>query len=615
MANFKRGKDKNIDKEAKIIIIDHEKCKPKTTVYDYLVSKSKLCPKECIILKDKKIEISENCCMVCFNSAKRSPGNAVSVVKLPTNLQTNVTYCYGKNSFKIHGLPTPQPGTVLGLLGINGIGKSTALNILSGKLLPNFGNIDKDVPTKKDIIKYYRGSELQNYFNKIYNKKTKVCVKPQNIFKYVTKYKGQNIQDLINKIDQRNKKDEICEKLQISHLFERNIEDLSGGELQRLIIAFTVMSDADVYFFDECSSFLDVKQRLVVNDIIRGLIDPINWNSDNKAKSKYIIVVEHDLAILDYVSDYIQCLYGKPSVYGVVSNKINVNNGINEFMEGYIRSENVKFRPYELSFKNSLSLESKILDSKQKQIYPKMTKHYESSGFKINIEEGHFHNNEIICLMGENGSGKTTFINLLSQSLSNLSYSHKQQHLENEYSKINLTVEEYMEQKINKSLGDKNFKFMVLNPLNINSIKDIRVCDLSGGQLQRLAITICLGTPAYLYLIDEPSAGLDCEQRVIVSKVIQKWLIEYLNRTCFLIEHDFLMTSTIADTIIVFEGQPGIECKANKPICLKDGFNKFLKNLNVTFRRDPNNFRPRINKKNSTKDREQKLANEYFLFD
>ena len=615
MSNFKRGKDKNIDKEDKVIIIDHEKCKPKTPVFDYLVAKSKICEKECILKNGNKIEISESCCMMCFNLAKRSPGNAISVVKLPTNLQTNITYCYGKNCFKLHGLPSPQPGSILGLLGINGIGKSTALKLLSGKIIPNFGVFDENAPSKKDIIKYYRGSELQNYFNKLYKGNLKISIKPQNIFKYVKNFEGQHVEQIIDKYNKKKKKKEVSDKLQITHLFDRNIEQLSGGELQRLIIALTVLIDADVYFFDECSSFLDVKQRLVVNDIIRSLVDPCQWDSNVNAKNKYVIVVEHDLAILDYVSDYVQSLYGKPSIYGVVTNKSNVSNGINQFMEGYIKSENIKFRPYELSFKNSLALKIKSGDSKDKQFYPNMEKTYESSGFKIKVKKGSFSKNEIICLMGENGTGKTTFINMLIDNLSGFSYSHKQQHLEEEYSKIKITVQDLLENKINKSLGNKNFKFMVLNPLKIESIKDIKVSDLSGGQLQRLAITICLGTPANLYLIDEPSAGLDCEQRVIVSKVIQKWLIEHLNKTCFLIEHDFLMTSTISDNIIVFEGAPGIESIANTPTNLSFGFNKFLKKLNITFRRDPNNYRPRINKKNSTKDKEQKLSNQYFLFD
>ena len=619
MSQFVRGKDKSIDIEKKIAIIDHEKCKPKTPTFDYLVAKSKLCPKECIVKEVNKIIVSEEACMMCFNLVKRAPGDAISVVKLPTNLTTNITHCYGHNSFKLHGLPFPQPGSVLGLLGTNGIGKSTAVDILSGKIMPNFGNFEKNIPTKKDIINYYRGSELQNYFSNLFKNKLKISIKPQSISSYVDKFKGKTVKELLNQSNKRNKLEVISKQLELDHLFDRVIEHLSGGELQRLVIAMTVLDDADVYFFDECSSFLDVKQRLVATDIIRSLIDPNEWNETGKASTKYVIVVEHDLAILDYMSDHIQSIYGKPGAYGVVTNKSVVSNGINQFMEGYIKSENIKFRPYELTFKNN-GIDNIKKDKKIEKIsYPFMEKQYIDTKFKINIEAGFFSNGEITCLMGENGSGKTTFMNLLSENLrenkilKGFSVSHKVQNID--YTNFNGTVQDLLEEKINSALSNRNFKFIVLNPLKIDSIKDIKVNNLSGGQLQRLAITICLGTPASLYLIDEPSAGLDCEQRVIVAKVIQKWIVDYLDKTCFLIEHDFLMTSTIANKVIVYEGEPGIECTAKTPIDLGDGFNLFLKNLDISFRRDPNNYRPRINKKNSTKDKEQKNLNQYFLFE
>ena len=118
----------------RIIIINHDKCKPKTTTFDYLVAKSKVCGKNCITKEGKRIIVSEQACMVCFNLAKRAPGNAVKVVNLPSNLTTEAVYRYGPNSFKLHGIPVPKPRKVLGLLGVNGIGKSTALKILSGEI-------------------------------------------------------------------------------------------------------------------------------------------------------------------------------------------------------------------------------------------------------------------------------------------------------------------------------------------------------------------------------------------------------------------------------------------------------------------------------------------------
>ena len=614
MSKFIRGKDKSVDKEKRIIIIDHEKCKPKTPTFDYLVAKSKMCGYNCIWLENNKITISEEACMICFNIAKRAPGPGLSVVKLPTNLTTNITHSYGQNAFKLHGLPSPQPGNVLGLLGTNGIGKSTAIDILSGNISPNFGKFGKDIPTKKDIINYYRGSELQNYFNKLY-KKMRVSMKPQSVLDYAIKYKNKKIKELL---PNQKKLDKVCSMLELNHLFDRNVEHLSGGELQRLAIAITVLTEADVYLFDECSSFLDVKQRLIATDVIRTLIDP--FETDN-ANSKYVIVVEHDLAVLDYMSDNIQSLYGKPGVYGVVTNKSAVSNGINQFMKGFIESENIRFRPYELTFKNNLSDDKKREGKAETISYPEMEKKYPDTKFKINIEAGTFKNGEITCLMGQNGCGKTTFMNLLAENikenklLSGFSISYKTQHTDLELLKFTGSVQDLLEKKINKAISDNNFRMFVLNPLKMDSISDLKVNTLSGGQMQRLSITLALGTPASVYLIDEPSAGLDCEQRVIVSKVIKKWIIEHLDKTCFLIEHDFLMTSNVANKVIVYEGTPGVECIAKSPIDVGEGFNSFLKQLKVSFRRDPTNFRPRINKKNSTKDKEQKEANNYFLFD
>merc|ERR1712066_263898 len=130
----------------------------------------------------------------------------------------------------------------------------------------------------------------------------------------------------------------------------------------------------------------------------------------------------------------------------------------------------------------------------------------------------------------------------------------------------------------------------------IEDLMDLPVQSLSGGELQRLAITVCLGTPASVYLIDEPSAGLDCEQRIVVAKVIKRWVVSHLQRTCYVIEHDMLMMSALADRMILFTGKPGVETTAHAPSNVQEGFNAFLKSLDVTFRRDPSNFRPRINK-------------------
>ena len=112
--------------------------------------------------------ISERLCIGCGICPKKCPFDAIHIINLPTNLDTQVTHRYSANSFKLHRLPTPRPNQVLGLVGTNGIGKSTALKILAGKLKPNLGRYD-DPPDWEEILKYFRGSELQSMSNRVLN--------------------------------------------------------------------------------------------------------------------------------------------------------------------------------------------------------------------------------------------------------------------------------------------------------------------------------------------------------------------------------------------------------------------------------------------------------------
>jgi len=361
--------------------------------------------------------------------------------------------------------------------------------------------------------------------------------------------------------------------------------------------------------------------------------------------------VEHDLAVLDFMSDYIHILYGEPGCYGVVCKRAGLRKGINNFLAGYSPAENMKFRE-PLTFKVSHTSASELRDLglggevSETGIgireYPAMSKTLSSEGrpsFTLHVEGGGFTDAEIVGLMGENGTGKTTYLQMLAglydtplpeseqseekkfdcQPVSllgmGITMSYKRQDYAPKFRRYNKTVRELFERNLQMAFTDSLFKLFVLKPLRIDELMDLTVATLSGGELQRLAITICLGTPAMVYLIDEPSAGLDCEQRVIVAKVIKRWLVSHLQRTCFVIEHDCLMMSALADRMILFDGRPGVETTARSPSTVIDGFNNFLKSLDVTFRRDPVNHRPRVNKYGSAKDQEQKAAGKYFLLD
>jgi ATP-binding cassette, sub-family E, member 1 len=397
--------------------------------------------------------------------------------------------------------------------------------------------------------------------------------------------------------------DEILDVLELRHVMDRDINLLSGGELQRFAIATVCVQKADVYMFDEPSSFLDVKQRLNAGRMIRKLLRP----------DDYVIVVEHDLSILDYLSDFICVLYGKPAVYGVVSLPASVREGINIFLDGNIPTENLRFREESLQFRIGEAGEEFVVDKSRGYSYPTMEKTL--GDFHLKINEGQFTNSEIIVMMGENGTGKTTFCRMLAgaekpdgtQKMPPLSVSMKPQTIT---PKFQGTVRQLFLKRIKAMFLSPQFQTDVYKPLKIEDFIDQEVQNLSGGELQRVAIVLALGLPADIYVIDEPSAYLDSEQRIIAARVIKRFIM-HAKKTAFVVEHDFIMATYLADRVIVFQGDPGHNATANEPESLLTGCNKFLKSLDVTFRRDPNSYRPRINKHNSQMDQEQKLAGNF----
>lgn len=359
--------------------------------------------------------------------------------------------------------------------------------------------------------------------------------------------------------------------------------------------------------FDEPSSFLDVKQRLAAGRLIRSLLRP----------DCYVIVVEHDLSVLDYLSDFICLLYGKPAVYGVVTLPSSVREGINIFLDGNIPSENLRFREESLQFRIGEAGEEFLVDKSRQYGYPSMTKTL--GGFQLSVQAGEFTDSEIIVMMGENGTGKTTFCKMLAgaekpdgtRKIPPMSISMKPQKIT---PKFQGTVRQLFFKKIKAAFLSPQFQTDVYKPLKMDDFIDQEVQNLSGGELQRVAIVLALGIPADIYLIDEPSAYLDSEQRIIAARVIKRFIM-HSKKTAFIVEHDFIMATYLADRVIVFDGQPSVKSRAQKPESLLTGCNRFLKSLDVTFRRDPNSYRPRINKLDSQLDQEQKSAGNYFFLE
>ena len=599
------------DRLTRIAIVNSDKCKPKKCRQEC----KKSCPvvrtgKLCIeVAPESKIAyISERLCIGCGICPKKCPFGAIHIINLPTNLETQVTHRYSANSFKLHRLPTPRPGQVLGLVGTNGIGKSTALKILSGKLKPNLGRYDSP-PDWEEILKYFRGSELQNYFTKVLEDNLKAIIKPQYVDQLPKAIKGEvrTVEGLINTRSQMGNKEHIMKVLELEAFKDRSLEHISGGELQRFALAVTCVQKADVYMFDEPSSYLDVKQRLTAARTIRELLRP----------DDYVIVVEHDLSVLDYLSDFICVLYGRPAVYGVVTLPASVREGINIFLDGNIPTENLRFREESLTFRIAEAGEDYMIDKARGFAYPAMEKTL--GGFHLKIETGTFTDSEIIVMMGENGTGKTTFCRMLAGAekpdgdvdVPAMNISMKPQKIT---PKFQGTVRQLFFKRIKSAFLNPQFQTDVYKPLKLDDFIDQEVQNLSGGELQRVAIVLALGIPADIYLIDEPSAYLDSEQRIIAARVIKRFIM-HSKKTAFIVEHDFIMATYLADRVIVFDGTPSIDARANTPESLLTGCNRFLQSLDVTFRRDPNSYRPRINKFQSQLDQEQKLAGNYFFLE
>ena len=582
----------------RIAIIEKQKCKPKKCGLECI----DVCPinragEECVFLsgQPEKSTIDEKLCIGCGLCVKKCPFKAITVVNTPEKLKETPIHRFGINQFTLFRLPFPVEGEVVGLLGPNGVGKTTTLKLLSGELNPNLGSEEEsDI---KELIKIFRGTELQKHLEKLEKDGARAVVKPQQID--ILSGVSGTAYDLIKKYDEKKITEEIIEKLNLSNCKDRELKQLSGGELQRVAIAIAAVRKADIYYIDEPSSYLDVFQRLQVAKIIREL-----------AKEASVMVVEHDLATLDFLSDRIHIFYGVPGAYGIVSKPYGTRVGINTFLDGFIKEDNVRIRPEQLDF-GKIKSQKEIQEEKYLE-FTDISKKFE--GFSLDIKSGYVKKGEVLGIFGSNALGKTTFAKILAGEIKpdkgkitkEVKISYKPQYISSEFKG---TVQELLMEATDK-LFTEDYKAEILRPLQLERLMENQVSTLSGGELQRVAIALALSKEADLYLLDEPSAYLDVEQRIAVAKTIQKFC-EKKECSAMIIDHDLLFLSYLSDRAMFFSGESGKKGYAEQ-LNLQEGFNRFLKEIDITFRKDPQTGRPRANKPQSQKDREQKEKNKYF---
>ena len=588
----------------RVAVLDEELCQPKKCGLECIV----YCPVnktggECIVLSDdrKKAVISEELCTGCGICIKKCPFDAIVIVNLAKELGSEKIHQYGINSFRLYKLPTLKRGHVVGLLGRNGMGKSTIVNILAGSIRPNLGNYESKIEWDQ-IIKTFQGTELQSHFEKIAAGQMRVSIKPQLVYLIQDAFKG-TVKELIKKYDERNVADLLVNDLGLHGLLDRRVGELSGGELQRLAVAIASAKDSDYYFFDEPSSYNDIHQRLVVAKVIRGLAE----------MGKSVMVVEHDLTLLDYLSDFIHIVYGEPGAYGIVSGLQATKLGINNFLEGFIPSENTRFREKAFNFDTTSSTEDVIADASVAN-YTDLSKTFPS--FRLKVSAGRIRQGEIVGVVGANSLGKTTFMRMLAGLIKpdsgkielHARISFKPQYLSQDYDG---TVYDLLCTACDGVADLSSKEEQILFPIGVKKLYEKNVKSLSGGELQKVAIAVTLTRSANIYALDEPSAFLDVEDRIALAKFLQRFVRAY-GKSAIVIDHDMQLIDLISDSLVIFDGRPGIESLASQPFQKELGMNMFLRGLSITYRRDENTGRPRINKEGSRLDRSQKMSGNYY---
>ncbi len=560
---------------------------------------------DCIVLgQDAKAVISEDLCTGCGICVKKCPFDAITIVNLASELQVEKVHQFGVNTFRLYKLPMPKRNSVVGIVGRNGVGKTTALNILSGSLRPNLGNYDSP-PSWDLIVDHFQGTELRDHFETIASGSLRVSIKPQAVYRIPEVWKG-TVRDLLNRSASDSTQKgirEMIENLTLQEIVDRNVSELAGGELQRVAVAVAALKDADLYLFDEPSSYNDVFQRMKVSYVISEL-----------ARKASVVLIEHDLSFLDYLSDYIHILYGEAGVYGIVSSIQPARTAVNELLDGYLQSENVRFRDRPVRFdiyspsteKDESSLVT-ICD------YSELTKKFES--FELKAASAKINLGQVVGILGANSLGKTTFLKIISgvenATTGSLNISakvaYKPQYLSAEF---DISVIAYL-QKISKDVDTGLMQSQLIEPFGLPKLYERSLKTLSGGELQKVAIVATLLQDATIYAFDEPSAFIDVEDRIILARSIQRF-VRSMGKTAFVIDHDVQLVDIVADSLIIFSGLPGRQGFASELLGKEDGMNTFLKQLQITYRRDVTTGRPRVNKPGSKLDRTQREDGKYY---
>ncbi len=592
--------------QTRVAVLLEDQCQPKKCQHECWA----FCPPvrngiECIVIDPSNQHpiISEPLCIGCGICVNKCPFDALVITQLPSTLDSECIHRFGRNGFRLYRLPSIESEGVIGMLGPNGMGKSTALSVLAGTRQPNLGDWEIDSAAWDDIIQSVPSGLVREHMVRVSAGESSVSMKPQAIDR-IPKVATGRVESLLRRVDDRDLFDKIIPDLGLEVVLEREIAELSGGELQRVAIAATMLKEADLYFFDEPTSYLDIYERLRVSRVIREL-----------STEHPVLVVEHDLAILDLLCDKVHIIYGRKGAFGIMTQARPTRTAINTYLNGFLKEENMRIRDRPIVFQKGVD---RIEGGGQRLLdWGDVSK--QLGTFTLTAEGGRLNRAEVVGVVGPNGTGKTTFARILAGHLeadagwisSDARISFKPQQVEPEHEG---TVEMWLMAEAGMNWRRGDFTTNVIRPLGIESLLERSILGLSGGELQSVSIAVCLARDADLYVLDEPSAHLDANARMEASRAIRRTM-EAMERAALVIDHDVYFIDLISDRLLVFEGQGGLAGAAVGPMRLRQGMNQFLAAADVTFRRDHDSHRPRVNKLGSRLDREQRAAGEYFYAD
>jgi len=381
---------------ARIAILLNDRCHPKECQWECQA----YCPpvrmgQECIVEgPNGQPIISETLCIGCGICVHKCPFDAIKILNTPEASPEEIVHRYGYNGFRLYRLPSPPAQGITGLLGPNGTGKSSALRLLSGAETPNLGDFDRPGDWDR-VLQHYRGTALHAHFEKVAKGTLRTALKPQYVDRLtevpatVREYVAEGGLDPEGPLAD----------LDLLGVADRKLGELSGGQLQLAAIARTLATDADLYLIDEPSSYLDIVHRLSVARILRRL-----------GASKSVLVVEHDLALLDYLADQAHLLYGEPAAFGVISHPIPMRTAINTYLTGYLKDENVRFRTEPVRFVAHPPKPTARANTLVE--FPALEKEYPR--FHLSVAAGSLARGETVGIVGPNATGKTTFVKMLA---------------------------------------------------------------------------------------------------------------------------------------------------------------------------------------------------------